>query len=536
MRFLQQNQQRNFRSIYSMSANISALVSANRLLETHTSLAFIPFTPSSSSSSRQLFHTCKRLLPVFCSKPISNNHPIAIKSNGISYISRGRVLTPVHPDEEDEELVGLHERRLRFLCHRLKEIGIDPANCVPGKERRMICPMCKGGESKEVSLSVSITYDGAEALWNCFRANCGWRGRTKAVANEKSTYSSLSKTNVVKTKRQITEQSLSLEPLCDQVIREYFAVRMISAETLQRNGVMQKKVDNQIAIAFTYRRKKLLVNCKYRDLNKRFWQEKDAEKILYGLDDIEKVDDIIIVEGEIDKLSMEEAGFRNCVSVPDGAPPSVSKKELPAEDKDTKYQYLWNCKEYLKKASRIILATDGDEPGQALAEELARRLGKERCWRVKWPKKNKDGFCKDANEVLMYLGPEVLKEVIQDAEIYPIRGLFRFSDYFDEIDAYYHRTHGYEFGVSTGWNGLNNLYKLSELDEGRIEQLERDFSEEEVWEGLMQCDKDKSSGPDGFNLGFIQKCWHFIKDEIMEIFRELDEKETFVKSLNSTFL
>jgi hypothetical protein len=26
---------------------------------------------------------------------------------------------------------------------------------------------------------------------------------------------------------------------------------------------------------------------------------------------------------------MEEAGFRNCISVPDGAPPSVSSKELP---------------------------------------------------------------------------------------------------------------------------------------------------------------------------------------------------------------
>jgi twinkle protein len=32
------------------------------------------------------------------------------------------------------------------------------------------------------------------------------------------------------------------------------------------------------------------------------------------------------VEGEIDKLSMEEAGFPNCVSVPDGAPPRVSNK------------------------------------------------------------------------------------------------------------------------------------------------------------------------------------------------------------------
>ena len=34
----------------------------------------------------------------------------------------------------------------------------------------------------------------------------------------------------------------------------------------------------------------------------------------------------------MDKLAMEEAGFRNCVSVPDGAPPSVSQKEVPAEE------------------------------------------------------------------------------------------------------------------------------------------------------------------------------------------------------------
>lgn len=41
---------------------------------------------------------------------------------------------------------------------------------------------------------------------------------------------------------------------------------------------------------------------------------------------------LLQVEGEIDKLSMEEAGFRNCVSVPDGAPPSVSKKEVPSKE------------------------------------------------------------------------------------------------------------------------------------------------------------------------------------------------------------
>jgi len=30
---------------------------------------------------------------------------------------------------------------------------------------------------------------------------------------------------------------------------------------------------------------------------------------------------------------MEEAGFLNCVSVPDGAPAKVSSKEIPSEDK-----------------------------------------------------------------------------------------------------------------------------------------------------------------------------------------------------------
>jgi hypothetical protein len=74
----------------------------------------------------------------------------------------------------------------------------------------------------------------------------------------------------------------------------------------------------------------------------------------------------------------------------------------------------------------VVVATDGDGPGHALAEELARRLGRERCWRVKWPqspvdlpgsaftspsshaqeggegKDKKEGavFRKDANEVL----------------------------------------------------------------------------------------------------------------------------------------
>lgn len=45
-----------------------------------------------------------------------------------------------------------------------------------------------------------------------------------------------------------------------------------------------------------------------------------AEKVLFGLNDIVGQPEIIIVEGEMDKLALEEAGYTNVVSVPDGAP------------------------------------------------------------------------------------------------------------------------------------------------------------------------------------------------------------------------
>ncbi|XP_028069007.1 uncharacterized protein LOC114271593 [Camellia sinensis] len=47
------------------------------------------------------------------------------------------------------------------------------------------------------------------------------------------------------------------------------------------------------------------------------------------------------------------------------------------------------------------------------------------------------------------------------------------------------------------------------------ELLEVEFSEEEIWEAVNDCDSNKASGPDGFNLSCIQKCWKIMKKEIV---------------------
>ncbi|KAD3336762.1 hypothetical protein E3N88_32300 [Mikania micrantha] len=444
---------------------------------------------------------------------LSNSFPkLAPVIHDLSFSTRASIPRPVSeayledPDDNTDD-----KEQLKLLRLKLKEIGIECGSCRPGQTYSLNCPMCNGGDSGEKKLALFIADDG-NAVWTCFRAKCGWKGSTgvkiyhyfifflplslfeyffqglimlQGSADVKSSYNRMNKLTKVKKIKEITERELKLEPLCHDLC-EYFAERMISKETLQRNSVMQRRYENQIVIAFTYRRKGELISCKYRDLAKHFWQvlsliyfcmlkdalfkklkmvsfymqETDTQKILYGLDDIEGARDVIIVEGEMDKLAMEEAGFRNCVSVPDGAPQKVSSKDLPSQEQDIKYQYLWNCKEYLEKASRIILATDGDQPGQALAEELARRLGRERCWRVTWPRKNENEHFKDANEVLMFMGPSVLREVIESAELYPIKGLFSFKNYLAEIDAYYHQTLGTEIGISTGWKAMDDLYNV----------------------------------------------------------------------------
>jgi Toprim domain len=48
------------------------------------------------------------------------------------------------------------------------------------------------------------------------------------------------------------------------------------------------------------------------------------------------------------------------------------------QERSSYFINLINLQNKISQVSRIILATDADGPGQALAEELARRLGKER--------------------------------------------------------------------------------------------------------------------------------------------------------------
>lgn len=62
-------------------------------------------------------------------------------------------------------------------------------------------------------------------------------------------------------------------------------------------------------------------------------------------------------------------------------------------------------------------------------------------------------------QVLFYSGKEALREAVENAEMYPIRGLFKFNDFFQDIDKFYNGN-VIDLGISTGWEGLDKYYKV----------------------------------------------------------------------------
>lgn len=319
-------------------------------------------------------------------------------------------------------------------------------------DHRTVCPNCSAQRKKKTDpcLSVTIDPDGRNAVWHCW--HCDFAGGTKER----------SETPRERTKKSYTRPAFKPKETPDAKMLAWFEKkRGISAAVVKRNRISVARIwmpgpNREVpAIAFPYYRNGELVNVKYRDKDKHFRQEKNAEKIFYGIDDIEGAKEIIIAEGEMDVLAFEEAGLRNVISVPDGAPSKVRDAEIKPED-DAKFEYVWNCREELAGAEKIIIATDADGPGHALAEELSRRLGRERCWRVKWPTQG-DVERKDANEVLLEDGAAVLRECVEYADPWPIEGLHRAQGYLADVTNLYQL--GYEKTYPLGWKGTDDLVK-----------------------------------------------------------------------------
>lgn len=127
----------------------------------------------------------------------------------------------------------------------------------------------------------------------------------------------------------------------------------------------------------------------------------------------------VLTEGEMDTLASVTAGYDRVASVPDGAP----GHEVDIEADSSKWSYVPDLIDLLKNETKIILAFDDDQPGKYLRTYIAARLGKARCYFVKYPP-----GCKDLNDVLRRLGREAVIRCIQQAKPIRVPGVVKARD------------------------------------------------------------------------------------------------------------
>ena len=296
------------------------------------------------------------------------------------------------------------------------------------------CPLCSSSRQPKNQKLKCASYDWERGLGTCHNCNTTFQLHTyQRKGNSEKIYI-----------KPTEEPKMYLAEPGSKVVK-WFKTRGISEKTLKDLKVsegpefMPQTGKSENTIKFNYIMGDELINIKYRDGKKNFKLYKGAEKIFYNINSIIGYDTCIIVEGEMDTLSFHEAGLPNVISVPNGA--TLNSNNL---------DYLDNCIDYFEDKEKIILAVDNDEPGQALQQELIRRLGAEVCFTVDF----KD--CKDANEYLLKHGKENLIQQITKAKPVPLENVTTFKDIEGEVTDFV--KHGFKPGYQVGLANFDRIF------------------------------------------------------------------------------
>ena len=276
------------------------------------------------------------------------------------------------------------------------------------------CPYCKGGsggKADEDTFDINLI----SGKFSCFRVTCGVAGNMITLSRDfdfsisddldryynRNDYNSKFK----KFKKVEIESK-------DEAIK-YMGKRGISAEVVCRYNLTTKKdQENILVFPFTDQDGELKF-VKYRNMapkqkGAKEWCEANCMPILFGMEQCDGFDRLVLTEGQIDSLSLAEAGIKNAVSVPIGA---------------KGFTWVPHCWDWLIKFEELIIMGDCDKGAITLTEMKKRFPGKVRIVRVE---DYKD--CKDANEILLRYGKRALVHAIENAKEVDIKQVKDLAD------------------------------------------------------------------------------------------------------------
>lgn len=278
------------------------------------------------------------------------------------------------------------------------------------------CPYCHGGQGGKDKGTFSI--DLTTGKFKCLRASCNAHGNMITLSRDFD----FSLGNQVdeyyksqKRYRRFKRPEKPIEPLEPAV--EYLKKRGISSEIAKKYEITIKQETNNILVFPFYDEKGELQFIKYRktdfdkekDKNKE-WCEKDCKPILFGMKQCnEKFDRMVLTEGQLDSLSIAEAGIENAVSVPTGA---------------NGFTWIPYCWDWLTKFEEIVVFGDCEKGKITLLDDISKRFPN----KVKHVREADYLECKDANEILLKHGPDAVKKAVENAIALPVNKVLSLAD------------------------------------------------------------------------------------------------------------
>lgn len=299
-----------------------------------------------------------------------------------------------------------------------------------------LCPYCNPKPIKDNLKSFSINLTTGQ--FKCLRASCGVSGNMLTLSKDFDFSLGSEVDEYYQPRRQFRKLKTlerPIEPKPEAI--QYLTRRGISKEVIKRYQItVQNKHPNILVFPFLDATGKMQF-VKYRktdfdrekDKNKE-WCESDCKPILFGMAQCKDFERLVVTEGQIDSLSVAEAGIVNAVSVPNGA---------------KGFTWIPYCWDWINRFQEVVVFGDYEKGRITLLDELSSRL---KCT-IKHVREEDYKGCKDANEILQKHGADQIKKCVEHALMTPIGGVIDLSEV-EHVD----------------------IFKLSKLQSG-IKQLDR---------------------------------------------------------------
>lgn len=280
------------------------------------------------------------------------------------------------------------------------------------------CPYCGGRSNDKKTFAISLN----TGQFKCLRESCGVKGNMIKLGDDFSDVFSLGTTvdEYYKPKKQFKtfkKPEAPIEPK-DPALK-YLQSRGIGEGIAKKYQItVQTNDPTKLVIPF-FDEKGDMPFVKYRKTDyvkgsegSKEWCQAGGKPILFGMMQCNLENKtLVLTEGQLDSLSLAQAGIENAVSVPTGA------KGF------TWVPYCWNW--IVNNFDTIIVFGDFENGHMSLLDEIKQRFYKLRIKHVR-----EDDYCglKDANDILRKYGEAHLRTCIENAEEIPLAQVIDLAD------------------------------------------------------------------------------------------------------------